>query len=711
MIKKTDWNVRIDDNSISFKERLFKSRNLTENDIDMIYNMDYIDINDIDVAIFEITSAINNKKKILIFGDYDVDGIMSTVELKKFFNSINYPVDYYIPNRLTEGYGISMNTVDKLIEEKKYDMIITVDNGIAAINQIEKLTNNGIKVIVTDHHECKEILPNACAVIDCKRPDNNYPFRELCGAGIVLKLIQALSDELGLPKDSWRNYLEFAAIATIADVMPLINENRFIVKEGLNLIKKTSNKAILNLLRVSDKLEKINELIADDIGFYIAPLLNASSRIGSVETAMNLMLSNDDEECIKYSDELKSLNEQRKKIELEIFKEANKFLIDNYNFTSLNPIVVYGDNWNKGVIGIVASRLVDLYCKPVIILSKIDNTLHGSCRTYGNINMIEMLDSAKEYIIEYGGHEGAAGLKIDFDNIDKFIKKINKYASNNFSVSNFTPILEADMSIKIEEITVENFEYLNTLAPFGNSNVFPLFVLKDVEVTSIRKIGQKEGSENAHLKISVKKNNICVSGVGFYISDFADIVKVGDYIDIMFKPGINEWQNEITAQMMISDIRCEITQQDGVSVEEDAMYKEDEIPISEICMEYEMDITNYIPSVDECYNSFRALCSIIMKQQNGVLVADLDILCIVINAFLKNVYRSNIIINPFKLARIIEINQEAGYFNYKKMLFNKIILSLTDGQNIKRISETNVFKNLESEREYYNEMQREYEDD
>lgn len=710
MIKKTDWNIRIDDNSISFKERLFKSRDLTEDDINMTYNMDYIDINDIDVAVFEITSAIRNNKKIIIFGDYDVDGIMSTSEFVKFFNSINYHVDYHIPNRLTEGYGISMDTVDKIIAENKYDMIITVDNGIAAINQIEKLTANGIKVIVTDHHECKEILPNACAVIDCKRPDNTYPFKELCGAGVVLKVIQALSDEMGLSEDTWKNYLEYAAIATIADVMPLISENRFIVKEGLNLIKKTKNKSILNLLRVSDKLEKINDLTADDIGFYIAPLLNASSRIGSIETAMNLMLSDNDDECIKYSDELKVLNEKRKEIELQIFKEANMFLINNYDFTSLNPIIVYGDNWHKGVIGIVASRLVELYCKPVIILSNIDNVLHGSCRTYGDINIINMLDNAKDTIIEYGGHEGAAGLKVSYDNIDKFIKKVNKYAQNNFSVNTFLPVLNADMSIKLEEITLANFEYLNTFAPFGNGNVFPTFVLKNVEVSSLRKIGQKEGSENAHLKLCVRKGTMCVEGIGFFNSDFADLISVGDYIDIMFKPSINEWQDKKTPQMMISDIRCEIKQKEGVSIEEDIMYREDEIPIGEMCDEYGISINEYIPNNDECYQTFRALCAIVTRQQNSVLIADLDILSIIINSFMRTVYKNNVSINPFKLSRIIEINTEAGYFYYKKMLFGKIILALTDGQNIKRISETSVYKNLVSEREYYNEMQREYED-
>lgn len=708
MIKKTDWNIKIDNTTIGFDERLFKSRELTKEDIDLSINNvhDYIDINDIDVAAFEISTAVKNKKRILIIGDYDVDGTISTTMGIKFFYSINYPVDYYIPDRLKEGYGISHSLADKIVAEKKYDLIITVDNGIAAIDQIKKITDAGIKVIVTDHHECKEVLPNACAVIDCKRPDNTYPFRDMCGAGVVLKLICALSDEFGLPDNTWEEYLEYAAIATVADVMPLVDENRIFVKEGIERIKKTNKPSILNLLRVADKLDNINDLTSLDIAFYIAPLINASSRVGSVETVMNLLLTESSEEAIIYSDKLKELNEKRKEIESQILKEANTFLIKNYDFTSINPIVVYGNNWHIGVIGIVASRLEELYSKPVIILSKTDDGLyHGSCRTHGDINIIKMLDSVKEYIKEYGGHEGAAGLKVEQHNLENFINALNNYANKNFSQNMFIPVINADISININEIDLNNYNYINTFAPFGNGNTEPKFVLKNVRITSLRKIGQKEGFENAHFKITVAdvKDTLAknvVEGIGFFNSDYVDILNIGDIVDILFKPSINEWQGNKIPQMLIQDIHCDVYQKEGVSTEENIMYLEDGIEISEMSEEFMLDINEYIPSYNECFEVFKALCSIIGKQPNGIVITDLDILSLIVSATLNRTYKNSSYISPFKLARIIEINQEAGYFYYKKMLFGKIVLALTDGQNLKKVSSTNIFKKLNEERSF-----------
>lgn len=704
MIKKTDWNIKVDDNSISFEDRLFACRELTKSDLNLSINdvHDYININDIDIAVYEISMAVKKKKRILIMGDYDVDGTMSTIEFVKFFNSIGYHVDYYIPNRLTEGYGISHSIADRIVSEKKYDLIITVDNGIAAIEQIKKIVEAGITVIVTDHHKCKETLPPASAIIDCHRPDNTYPFTDLCGAGVVLKIIHALSDEFNLPEDNWLNYIEYAAIATISDVMPLVDENRIIVQEGLERIRNTKNSAILNLLRVADKLENRHMLQASDIGFYVGPLINASSRIGDVNIVMKLFLTDDEEEIIKYADELKVFNEQRKKIETQIFQEANLFLIQNYNFTSFNPIVVYGDNWHKGVIGIVASRLVETYSKPVIILSKTEDGLyHGSCRTYGTIDMLKILDSATSCIKEYGGHEGAAGLTVEPDKLEGFINAVNNYGKRMFNEDLFVPVLNADMSVRPEEINLKNYFYTETFAPFGQGNHDPVFVVKNVVICSIRKIGQKEGFENAHLKLTVRPNthglsNICIDGVGFFNSNFADIINVGDIVDIMFKPSINEWQGEQTAQMQILDIHCDVYQKEGVSVEEDAMYREDGISIVELAEEYMLSADDYIPSKDECYYGYKVLCSLIARQTNRVLITDLDILSLIVSATLKNTY-----ISPFKLMRIIEINTEAGYFYFKPMLFGKIILALKDGQNIKKVSDTDAYKILEEEKSYF----------
>jgi hypothetical protein len=395
------------------------------------------------------------------------------------------------------------------------------------------------------------------------------------------------------------------------------------------------------------------------------------------------------------------LNDKRKEIEMKIYQESNMSLINTYDFKSFNPIVVYGDNWHKGVIGIVASRLVDNYSKPVVILSKTEDGLyHGSCRTYGTISIIDMLDSAKDYILQYGGHEGAAGLTVEPDKLDDFIKALNAYADKNFDESMFVPKLDADMTVSLNEITLDNFDYIKTFAPYGNGNSDPVFVVRNVRINAMRKIGQKEGFENAHLKMSVsdmlKKNT--VEGIGFFNSKFADILNIGDSVDIMFKPSINEWQGQRTPQMQILDIQSEVYQKEGVSTEEDIMYLEDGIGIAEMAEEYGLSIDEYIPNKDECFYTYKALSSLIAKQSNRILITDLDILSLIVNRMLKRYY-----ISPFKLARIIEINTEAGYFYSKRMLFGKMFIALTDGQHIVKISETETYKNLEEEKKIIND--------
>lgn len=697
MIKRTEWNILVDDLNIGFKDRLFKSRDVKESELNKNIVHDYIDLPDIDAAVFEITTAIQNKKRIMVFGDYDVDGTMATTIIVRFFRSINYPITYHIPDRMTEGYGISDIAAEKIIKQHSCDLIITVDNGIAAIEQIKKIMDAGIKVVVTDHHECKETLPPACAVVDCKRPDNQYPFNELCGAGVAMKLVWALCDEMGLPEDSWKDYLEYAAIATVADIVPLVDENRSIVKNGIEMLKRTNKPSISNLLRAAGRLENIMNLTASDIGFYVGPLINASSRIGSVHTAMELLLTDDMEVAIARSDELKELNEERKKIETNIYREANMSLVRDFDFNTVNPIIVCGENWHKGVIGIVASRIVEAYSRPAIVLSKDDNgKCHGSCRTYGDINIIQLLDAGKNYLTQYGGHAGAAGLTLEYSNIESFRKELNAYASKHYTQSMFSAKQIADIAVSIDDINIDNFNLVKTLEPFGASNHDPVFVLRGAKVASFRKIGQKEGFENAHLKLTVKSgrmSSITAEGVGFYNSEFADVINVNDEIDIMFKPSINEWQDKLIPQMQILDIHCNVYQKDGLTMEEDVMYREDDISIIEMADEYGIDIDEYIPSKQECFAAYKALCLIVSKQTNGVLITDMDILSMVVSSVLKKTY-----ISPFKLSRIIEINSEAGYFYFKRMPGDKVFIALTDGQNTRLISDTDTYRVLQEEK-------------
>jgi len=700
MIKKTNWGVGVNDLSLSFKDRLFRSRDVKENELNIGAEgiHDYINLPDIDTAVFEITTAIKNHKRIKIFGDYDVDGAMATTILVRFFDMAGYKVSYHIPDRMTEGYGISDAAADKIISEKDCDLLITVDNGIAAAEQIQRILDSGIRVVVTDHHECKKTLP-ACPTVDCKRPDSQYEFPEMCGAAVAMKLVWALSDELGMPEDTWMSFLEYAAIATVADVVPLVDENRAIVRLGLDKIKKTDKTAIRNLVRAAGKLDTIYNLTSSDIGFYIAPLINASSRIGSVQVAMDLLLTDNLDTAISLADELKKLNDKRKEIESAIYQEANMSLVKEYDFNSLSPIVVCGEGWHKGVIGIVAARLVEAYSRPAIVLSKEeDGMCHGSCRTYGEeISVIDMLNFASEYMDAYGGHAGAAGITMKYENINGLKAALCAYANTHFSQEMFQPIIKADMETKFDEITLENFNMVGTLEPFGASNHDPLFMIKGVKVVSRRKMGQKEGFENAHLKITISEDcsglsNHVVEGIGFFNSEFADVINDGDIVDIMYKPSINEWKGEFKPQMMIQDIHCHIYQKEGASMEENELYREDGVSIAEIASEYGLKDSDYIPTRNECYSLYKALCMIIAKQTNRVLITDMDILSLVVSNVIKTY------ISPFKLARIIEINSEAGYFYFRRMPFGKIFIALTSGQDVRKIADTDTFRILNAER-------------
>lgn len=702
MIRRKNWNVKKNTTDAPFKDRVLSVKGeIKESPIH-----DYIDMIDIDIAVFEITEAMRRKQRIGIFGDYDVDGSFATTILRKAFADFGYPVSYHIPERLTEGYGISDAAADKIIEEHAQDLIITVDNGIAAASQIERIQAAGIKVVVTDHHEPKtdgdiEFIPKNCPVIDNKRKDSTYPFRDICGAVVALKLAWAIGDELGMPDGFWKKYLPYAAIATVADVMPLIDENRTIVKEGIKMLKTTKDVGLMNILRVAGKLDNIDKLSSDDIAFYIAPLINASSRIGDINVAMELMMTEDPNYAIELADQLKDYNDERKNIEAAIFREANISLVEGFDFKSVSPVVVCGDNWHKGVIGIVASRLVETYKRPAIVLSNEDGMCHGSCRTYGDIDIIELLKSADSLMSSYGGHKQAAGLKLKKSLLNDFRAALEAYAASHYRLDMFEDRVDADMVILPQEVTLDNIEMINNMAPFGQGNREPVFVMENVEASVIKRIGNKEGHEGAHLKMTIRDGElgqqVFIDGVGFNLGDFNTLLAEGDRFDVMFRLSVNEWKGKKTPQIMINDIRCSVYQQDGLGTDEDALFTEDGLSIGELVEEYGKKYDDYIPTKSECFAGYKVLCMLIAKQLNGVLLSDIDILSLVVSDILKKVY-----INPFKLARIIEINVEAGYFFYKRM-GSRIFLALTNAQNTCRIEETETFKRLLNERQKGNE--------
>lgn len=694
MITPINYRLKKDyiDMSMPLIDRLLISRDLNYELLEGSYedlNDPYL-INDMEIAVSRILRARKNKEHVLIYGDYDCDGITSTVTLLKAFREIGINCDYYIPRRLIDGYGMNINSIYDILDED-YSLVITVDCGITALNEVKILQENGVDVIVTDHHECKEQLPPAIAVLDNKRKDNEYPFPELCGAGMAFKLVSAVFEELEM-KGCERKYIIYTAIGTVADVMPLIKENRIIVKEGLKLLRETDNVSITNLLRVAGKLETRETLSAQDIAFYIGPLINASSRVGNVETAIKLLLTNNEEEAINCADELNGFNTKRKKIEKEITDAAFNQIIKNYNFMSMNPIVVYGDDWHKGVIGIVASRIVDKFNRPTIILSKgkDENTYHGSCRSYKDIDMMQMLKYAEKYIVQYGGHKGAAGLTVNADNLDGFINSLNEFALSNFNQEMFIQETEVDIEIKPEEITLENYDKLLQLEPFGNKNAEPVFICKNLKTKMLKKIGSKEGSQNAHLKVmfSLPDNNLEVlNGIGFFNGDYCDLVPCGRNVDVIFKLVDNNWNGKRTVQLIIQNILYSPIIKEGLSVEEDSLYSEDIVSIDDIIEEYGVKEEELIPTKNEYISIFKAIVELIKEPNNSIIITNLTYLAPVVST------RINAEVSPFKLSRVLEVLDESNNITFKRLLFdNVLITSPTEGKEKIRITQTSKFK-------------------
>ena len=361
---------------------------------------------DMEKTVERILKAIDNKEKVIIYGDYDVDGITSITVLKKFLSERGLNVDYYIPNRLEEGYGLNKQAIEKIINEK-YTLIITVDCGISAIEEVEICNKSGIDVIVTDHHEQLDTIPNAYTVVDCKRKDNTYPFRELCGAGVVFKLIQAISIKLNLDAKEYLKYLDIVCIGTISDIVPLISENRVIAKLGLKLVEQTKNIGLKILIQETG-YKKIDSGM---ISFGIAPRINACGRMGYQEEALKLFLTDNIEEARVITSKLNKYNIQRQEKEKEIFEQAIKAL-EKEDINNINSIVLCGENWHHGVIGIVASKLTEKFFKPTILICIEDGIGKGSGRSIPGFDLHGALVSSSKYLEKYGGHEMAVGLSL-----------------------------------------------------------------------------------------------------------------------------------------------------------------------------------------------------------------------------------------------------------------------------------------------------------
>lgn len=496
-----------------------------------------------DIAVDRIIKAINNKEKILIYGDYDVDGITSTTVLKKYLMDRGITVDTYIPNRLHEGYGLNKNAIDT-IKERNIDLIITVDCGISAIEEVNYAINLGMDVIVTDHHEVGDKLPNALAVIDAKRKDNTYPFRSLAGVGVVFKLIQALSIKLEIKPEEYLKYLDLVCVGTISDIVPLEGENRTIAKLGLMLIKVTRNLGLRELIKSSG----YKEIDSNTISFGVAPRINACGRMGHEEEALKLFLAEDLESATKITKELNEYNTLRQSTEKAIYEDAVQQIEKNH-LDENNSIVLGGKGWHHGVIGIVSSKVTDKYYKPSILLSFEDDIAKGSGRSVPGFDLYEGLTKCEDLLEKYGGHSMAVGLTLKKENLDKFKERFEQIAKEK-NIKELVPIIYIDDELKLKDINMDLVKSLSILEPFGEANKVPLFLIKNLKIDSIRAL-----SEGRHLKLTLRDENFVINAIGFELGYLAEEYRIGDRIDVVGTLEINSFNGFSSIQINMKDIR------------------------------------------------------------------------------------------------------------------------------------------------------------
>ena len=492
-------------------------------------------LKDMDKAAARVEQAIVNRETVAIYGDYDVDGVSSVALLVKYFKTLGLDCLYYIPTRFDEGYGVNPQAVEALAQ-KNVTLIITVDCGVTAVDEVSLAKGLGIDFVITDHHKCPEQLPEAVAVINPNRADCQYPNKNLAGVGVAYKLACAIN-KAPLPQ-----LLDIAALGTIADVMPVTGENRAFIHQGLELINNNSSVSIKALLAKTPGADrKIN---ADTVAFSIAPKLNAPGRLGHAATSVDLLLNTNPAKASVLADQVTELNNQRRELEDEIFAQAAKHL--QAVSVDRNILVIWEQNWHQGVIGIVASRICERYGKPVIILSVENGVAKGSARSVQGYDIFAAISHCSQYLTRFGGHEHAAGLSLDAENLTAFSNMINGYEGGGQAPE---PCLEIDAALSATSLTMSAVMGLDILQPHGTSNPTPVFCLENLDVINADLIGGGK-----HMKFKFAALGQVLDGVFFNSSNYA-FLRPGDVVDLAFLADINSFNGRTNVQLMVKDIR------------------------------------------------------------------------------------------------------------------------------------------------------------
>ncbi|MEZ5199095.1 MAG: single-stranded-DNA-specific exonuclease RecJ [Bacteroidales bacterium] len=519
---------------------------------------------DMDKAVDRIETALKNKEKILVYGDYDVDGTTAVALVFTFLKTLYDNIDFYLPDRYEEGYGISYKSID-FAAENGFSLVIVLDCGIKAVEKIKYAKEKNIDYIIADHHRPGEVLPNAVAVLDPKRPDCNYPYDELSGCGVGFKLIQAFAKKNNIPFENLIKYLDLVVVSIASDIVKITGENRILAYYGLKLVNSNPRPGIEAILKFSgvkrlendetDKDKNIfsKNLTISDLVFLVGPRINAAGRIESAKNSVILLISESIEDAEMLAVKINDFNTERKDLDSQTTQEAMEMILESQPMLDAKSTIVYEPQWHKGVIGIVASRLIESFYKPTIVLTRSNGFITGSARSVKDFDIYDAVDHCSDLLEHFGGHKYAAGLSLKPENLDAFKARFEKYVSENIDLNMQTPEVEIDAKICLNDINKKFFRILKQFAPFGPGNMSPVFETDTIIDTGFARIVGKN-----HLKLEVVHQDIRgypISAIAFQLGEHHEHIKKNKPFNICYHIEENEWNGTVSLQLNIKDIK------------------------------------------------------------------------------------------------------------------------------------------------------------
>jgi len=502
---------------------------------------------DMDAAVSRVLNAISRKEKILIFGDYDVDGTTAVATVYQFLREIHSGIDFYVPHRYKEGYGISKAGVD-YAHQHNFSLVIALDCGIKSVDLISYANTLGIDFVVCDHHQPGATLPPAVAILNPKQKDCNYPYKELSGCGVGYKLISAVADRLQMPPTSYQVYLDLVATSIAADIVPITGENRIMAFYGLQQINERPSAGIKALMQLATCKPPLS---INDLVFVIAPRINAAGRMDEAKNAVLLFIEKDEAQALAFAENLHLHNITRKEADLSITEEALNMIATNARWLHKKTTVVFQEHWHKGVVGIVASRLIGSYYRPTVVLTRSGDVVAGSARSVAGFNLYDAIDACSEHLIGYGGHFAAAGMTMLPEKVEAFSERFEEVVSASIADELLVPQILIDAEVKLADLTMPFYQIIRQMEPFGPQNMRPVFVLRKAPLSRHHTSVAKQ----EHIRFFLKEGNFCISGIGFGLASKYHLIESGQPVDIAFTLDENNWKDETVLQLKVVDIK------------------------------------------------------------------------------------------------------------------------------------------------------------